>query len=262
MQGSAFGPDRHMPTDLCKYHPATLSALFNSFLLSANLIKALNVARITFIPETDIPATTSDFRPISTTSVVTRRFHKILFDRWCQSFPSDRQQIGFLRRDGCFEMFSILHFSNRYCHSACKSLSFANIDISKAFNHISYDTSPGGLILRGPSVLLSYFRNVYSTDVCFFDHFTFSPQQGVHQWDPLSLLLFIMSLGEALANSHNQLLTFRTPGGGLDYLAYANDVLLFTGFREALSVRLERLQAELRDVGLSIAWRKHSVHTS
>ncbi|KAA3674947.1 uncharacterized protein DEA37_0001540 [Paragonimus westermani] len=253
MEGSAPGPDRLTPNDLRKYRPASLSALFNCLLLSGILPKSLNIARITFVPKVSVPTSPADFRPISITSVVTRCFHKILFDRWSRLFPFDRHQFGFLRRDGCFEMTSILHSTLRYCHLTSKPISFANIDISKAFDHISHDSLLRAASSFGaPPIILHYLQNVYSRGTSFFDHFSFSPQRGVRQGDPLSPLLFIMSLDEALSDSFDPNLVFHSPGGDLDYLAYADDVILFTDSREALAIRMERLQAELSSIGLSI----------
>ncbi|KAF8567261.1 hypothetical protein P879_10013 [Paragonimus westermani] len=61
-----------------------------------------------------------------------------------------------------------------------------------------------------------------------------------------------MSLVKTLSNCHDPKLVFHTRGGELDYLAYAHDVVLFAKPREALAIRLERLQAEIHEIGLSI----------
>ncbi|KAF8562246.1 hypothetical protein P879_09799 [Paragonimus westermani] len=101
-----------------------------------------------------------------------------------------------------------------------------------------------------------YLRNVYSTDRSILNNTSFHPQRGVRQEDPLSPLLLIMSLDEAVSNCHDPKLIFHTPGGELDYLAYFDDVVLFAESRGALVIRLERLQAELHEIGLSINFAK------
>ncbi|KAF8571522.1 hypothetical protein P879_01621 [Paragonimus westermani] len=61
-----------------------------------------------------------------------------------------------------------------------------------------------------------------------------------------------MSLKGALSNCHDPKLVFHTPGGELNYLAYTDEVVLFFESREALSIRLERLQAGIHEIDLSI----------
>ncbi|KAF5404273.1 hypothetical protein PHET_02285 [Paragonimus heterotremus] len=137
-----------------------------------------------------------------------------------------------------------------------------NIDISKAFVNVSHDQLLRTASSYGVTPIILDSSGTCSPLMCLvFDDFFFIPQRGFRQGYPLSPLLCIMCLEEALFESYDSNFVFHSPGGDLDYLVYADDVILFTESREALPIRMERLETKLNAIGLSIdTLKSFSVH--
>ncbi|CAI2737370.1 unnamed protein product, partial [Dicrocoelium dendriticum] len=146
----------------------------------------------------------------------------------------------------------------RHAHSNCRNLSFATLDISKAFDLVSHDSLLRAAESFGaPTHLLNHLRSYYHTATSRIDDCDFHPNRGVRQGDPLSPLLFIMTLDEVLKSTTH--FGWQSPGGTIDYLAYADDVILLAQDRANLETRVECLASSLELVRLKLNQLKSRV---
>ena len=251
LNGKAPGVDHVRAIDLKSVDPSLLAGFFNLLLLCEFVPPHLSVARITFVPKVDLPAKPDDFRPISVESLLLRVFHKILFLRWSPHFPHDKAQFGFLQRDGTFEATTVLHSLLRHSHTHSRNLSFASIDISKAFDSISHDSLLRGAQAFGaPAPLLNYLRSFYQNSVSTFNFQSVHPQRGVRQGDPLSPLLFIMAMDEALESCASS--GYSVDDFEIHHLAYADDVILFAPSFSDLKTKILIFEDLISHNGLSL----------
>ena len=252
-RNSSPGLDKLTISDLRKVDTNTLAACSNLMLALEYVPPHLLAARITFTPKIEDPKKPEDYRPISVESILLRCLHKILATRWSPLFPLDRQQFGFLQRDGTFEATSTLHSILRYSHSDCKDVSFALLDISRAFDSISHDSLMRGAAAFGaPPPLLNYLTQFYNTAYCTFNDSFVHPLRGVRQGDPLSPLLFIMALDEPLDLSCSPHSSLTVDDIQVHHLAYADDVILFAPSKNSLLTKIELFSASISDIGLSL----------
>uniref|UniRef100_A0A8C7YCS3 ribonuclease H n=1 Tax=Oryzias sinensis TaxID=183150 RepID=A0A8C7YCS3_9TELE len=251
MHGSAPGLDRIRPANLRSMNPNILAGYYNLMLANSYVPNHLNTSRITFVPKVTEPREPSDFRPITVSSCILRCMHKIIAKRWVAHFPQDRNQFGFLERDGCFESTAVLHAVLRHSHSEVKDLALGIVDLSKAFDSVCHQSLIRSAAAFGaPVPLLNYLENTYSSASVSFNGTIIHPERGVRQGDPLSPLLFIMSLDEALNSIET--VGFNTPSGQIKHIAYADDLLIFCNNSIELQSSLNSLTQSLRSSGLCI----------
>ncbi|VDP95901.1 unnamed protein product, partial [Trichobilharzia regenti] len=250
MRHSACGVDRIFANDLLKCNPNVVAGYLNLLLLANYVPKNLATARVTFIPKCESSFLPADFRPISITPAITRCFHKVLAKRWMTLFPHDKNQFAFLQKDGCFEATNLLHAILRESHTKYTPCSIAILDVSKAFDSVSHDT-----ILRaaerfgGPQILCKYLAAFYGQSTSLLNATSCAPARGVKQGDPLSPLLFIMVLDEALSAIDQESPLF-VGGHPIHYIAYADDLLLFAPDANSLQRKLDILAYHLSLAGL------------
>ena len=255
MQGSSPGLDRITPAELRKRDPRLLSGYFNILLATSYLPAHLNAARITFVPKVPSPLEPTDFRPITVTSCIVRCLHKIIAKRWVEHFPHNRLQFGFLKRDGCFEATALLHAVLRHVHTDHKNLALASIDISKAFDCVSHESLLRSAISFGaPPPLVEYLKSSYQSATIRLSGQVIHPERGVRQGDPLSPLLFIMTLDEALEISDGPGLEVQSCN--IRHIAYADDLILVCNNATELQRRINSLFDALSLSGLSINTQK------
>ena len=251
LNGKAPGVDHVRAINLKSIDPSLLAGFFNLLLLCQFVPPHLSLARITFFPKVDLPTKPDDFRPISVESLILRVLHKILFLRWSPHFPHDKAQFGFLQRDGTFEATNVLHSLLLHSHSHARNLSFASIDISKAFDSISHDSLLRGAQAFGaPAPLLNYLRFFYQNSVSTFNLQSVHPQRGVRQGDPISPLLFIMAMDEALESCSSS--GYPVDDFEIHHLAYADDVILFAPSFSELKTKILIFEDLISHNGLSL----------
>nr|CAJ00246.1 TPA: polyprotein [Schistosoma mansoni] len=252
MHGTAGGIDRLTSYDLMRFGKNGLAGYLNMLLALAYLPTNLSTARVTFVPKSSSPVSPEDFRPISVAPVATRCLHKILAKRWMPLFPQERLQFAFLNRDGCFEAVNLLHSVIRHVHTRHTGASFALLDISRAFDTVSHDSIIRAAKRYGaPELLCRYLNNYYRRSTSCVNRTELHPTCGVKQGDPLSPLLFIMVLDEVLEGL-DPMTHLTVDGESLNYIAYADDLVVFAPNAELLQRKLDRISILLHEAGWSV----------
>lgn len=252
MRNSAPGVDRLSAQHFLNFDVPSLAGYLNMVLAFKFLPTNLSISRVTFIPKGASPQQPNDFRPISIAPVITRCLHKILAKRWMPLFPSSKLQFAFLQRDGCFEAINLLHSLLRHAHERHSGCSIALLDISRAFDSVSHHS-----ILRAahrfgaPDGLCQYLQRVYNGSTSLFNTVDCAPSRGVKQGDPLSPLLFIMSLDEALESIETDSPVI-VDGLPISYIAYADDLVILAPNADLLQKKLDKLASLLQRSGLII----------
>lgn len=199
------GMDKLQSKHLLRLNPDALAGYFNLFMLSEGCPPHLCRSRITLVPKVANPETPDQLRPISVSSVLIRCFHKVLADRWNTRLRLPALQFAFLHRDGCLEATSLLHSLLRHASTTASNLSAAFIDISKAFDSVSHDTIVRSATAFGaPPPLVRYIAQSYKNAVAVLPHSEVRCCRGIQQGDPLSSILFVMTMDEVMQLSmHN-----------------------------------------------------------
>ncbi|VDO99720.1 unnamed protein product [Schistosoma margrebowiei] len=254
MHGTAAGIDRLTSYDLLKFEKSALAGYLNTLLALARLPTNLATSRVTFIPKSPNPTCPQDYRPVNVAPTITRCLHKILARRWVRLFPQERLQFVFLHRDGCFEAVNLLHSVIRHLHTHTHHTggSFALLDISRAFDTVSHN-----FIIRAskrygaPELLCKYLSNYYGDATSCLNTTECHPTCGVKKGDPLSPLLFIMVLDEVLEGL-DPMTHLQIDGEVLNYIAYADDLVIFAPNATLLQRKRNRISSLLHNAGWSI----------
>ncbi|CAH8532139.1 unnamed protein product [Schistosoma haematobium] len=252
MHGTAAGIDRLTSYDLSRFGKNGLAGYLNTLLALACLPMNLSTSRVTFIPKSLNPTHPEDYRPVSVAPTITRCLHKILARRWVPLFPQERLQFAFLHRDGCFEAVNLLHSVIRHIHTHHTGGSFALLDISRAFDTVSHNSIIRAAKRYGaPELLCKYLSKYYGDATSCLNTTECHPTCGVKQGDPLSPLLFIMVLDEVLEGL-DPMTHLQIDGETLNYIAYADDLVIFAPNATLLQQKLNRISSLLHDAGWSI----------
>jgi len=199
---SAGGPDGLSVADLKELPRAFVWKLVNLILLTGKAPVSLKRSTTIFIPKGDQQKTWRDFRPITLTPVLLRVVHKILAKRISREADLDTKQRGFLPYDACVENVLILDAVLKTAHQESRNLNVALIDIANAFPSVSHLALIRALeCANAPKGLIEYVLSLYTdffTVLCTNEERTVRIGAGVIQGDPLSAILFILVLDQAL----------------------------------------------------------------
>lgn len=255
---TAEGPDGVSVSTMMKIPIRARAKLFTCWLLLGWAPSFLTDSRTIFLPKKDGASAPSDLRPISIPSVLLRQFHKILARRVSSSCPVDPHQFGFQRIDGVAKGIKLLNNALRAAANDLQPLAFGVLDLQKAFDSVSHASILSSLQRRGVSTtLIRYLHFVYSSSKTFLS-FQGSvsepvrPTRGVRQGDPLSPVLFLLVMDEALQQIPKEL-GFQSPTcPQLTHLAYADDLVLLAKDRRGLQAQLDIVAPLLAARGLLI----------
>nr|AFM44926.1 R2 protein [Eyprepocnemis plorans] len=256
-RNSAAGPDALTPAQLRRLpHPVFLKIL-NLFLLARSLPSRLLRARTTLLPKKTSPASPADFRPITVCSVLARAFHKVLAGRLMRYCVLDGRQRAFIPQDGMLHNSFLLDLAMAHSRRTACSLYVASLDVSKAFDSLDHGALSPVLRAHGlPVEFVEYVRGCYqasTTVICGGGSSSdlVRPSKGVRQGDPLSPILFNLSI---------DLLLSRLPGyigarifsRRVNAAAFADDILLFAETKGGLQELLSTATSALGDLGLEV----------
>ncbi|THD22370.1 hypothetical protein D915_007032 [Fasciola hepatica] len=160
--------------------------------------------------------------------------------------------MAFIQRDGCSEGSTVLHTSLRSVHQDCIPMASFFVDTCKASDLVSHDTIIRAASMFGlPSPMVDCPRSRYAGSMVRLGDESIACSRGVRQGDPLSTLMFISVMDEALSNSVPA--PFVTIGGSLmDHLVYADDSMLFADNADRLREHLGALSTLLAAAGMRI----------
>ncbi|MGL5122204.1 MAG: RNA-directed DNA polymerase, partial [Plesiomonas shigelloides] len=147
------------------------------------------------IPKIPSPVENSDYRPLAITSILTRALHEILARRMRDQLRFSDTQYAFLQKDGCLEATTVLHAALRNSHDLQRPLALAFLDLSKAFDTVSHEALGEAAVQAGlPLPLLSYIGSLLRESESVLGSTNIRSGRGVKQGDPLSPLLFVLTM--------------------------------------------------------------------
>ena len=203
MRAGAAGVDNIKLKDIRRMDKSELCEWFNLFLLQGQLPRVLKRFRTTLIPKKPKPSAPSEYRPISVGSFVRRLFTGMMAKRMT-CVPTHHAQRGFKKMEGCaLQSYTLRAVVDQHIKKP-ESLSYAFMDVKKAFDSVSHDALRKAYIRAGlPAGLVSLLEDMYTGNTTILSA---DPQQnkiklrrGVLQGDPLSPVLFNLVMDDVLA---------------------------------------------------------------
>ncbi|XP_038994896.1 uncharacterized protein LOC120119062 [Hibiscus syriacus] len=239
------GPDGYTPFFFKKaWHiiREDVTAAVKYFFIESSLLPAFNATIVTLVHKIPNPSKVKDFRLISCCSVFYKAIYKILVSRLQKLIPDlvSLNQTAFVKGrnivDNTLLTQELVRGYNRKNISPRCSL---KIDLHKAFDTLHWDFI--SVILKAiglPPIFIKWIEICLSTPRYFiaFNRTLigfFKGAKGIRQGDPLSSLLFVLSM-----NVLSRLLNLAAARGvfgyhpkfkriGLTHLSFADDLLIF-----------------------------------
>jgi hypothetical protein len=151
------------------------------------------------LPKVDNPFEIKEYRPISLVHGFSKIFTKLLAGRLAPLLPGliSHAQSAFVSSRSIHENFKMVRNSARFLHRRRIATALLKIDISKAFDSLSWEFLLDVLQCRGFGTRwrfwISYLLSSASTSICLNGErsSSFCLAWGVRQGNPLSPALFI-----------------------------------------------------------------------
>ena len=224
----------------------------NIFLEIRRLPKVLKRFRLKLIPKKQGATLPSEFRPINIGSMVRRLYGDILAQRF-EIIETSFQQRGFKPSEGCAINLKIFEDLLKETTSQAKGISYAFLDVRKAFDSVKHTSIIDILAKRGcPRQMVKIVADLYhGNKTSLEDGSIIKLKQGVVQGDPLSPIVFNIVLDYVLRRS----LKGRDPvpygNGTIEYLAFADDLVFLAENPQTLQVKINALSKGMNHIGLS-----------
>lgn len=203
-------------------------------------LELLNSAQITLIPKKEAPTMLKDYRPISLIHSFSKLATKVMARRLATRLDDlvPHTQTAFIKGRSIHENFIFVKGMAQQFHRQKKEVLLLKLDISKAFDMVSWSFLLNMLKYRGfgprwRSWLAALFLTAQtSITVNGDDSRAIKPARGLRQGDPLSPLLFVLvmdTLQATLLQAKRQgiLSELNTRKRLPNISAYADDAMLF-----------------------------------
>ena len=255
-KGTAPGPDGRGLEALRQMSTSQLCWAYNAVLILKDVPDSWARGRTTLIPKKSDAADPGDFRPITVTSLLLRLFNKIIAGRLMAAAPLPNKQKGFAPEEGVVANLLLVQKLLLDAQRKFSNLHVAFIDFKKAFDSVSHPSLVAAAKRWGiPAELTEYISTLYSKACTDIVGNTCPIRRGVLQGDPLSPYLFNITLDWALSQVPEDV-GARLAGLPINYIAYADDVVLTASTHVGLQAALDVFVAEAGKVGLELGHAK------
>lgn len=260
---SAAGPDGIRKADLRKKGVSVvLSKLFNCLLMYCQYPSAWRVNRTTLIPKPDKDVSdVKNWRPITISSIISRIFSSLLDRRLRRVISQTDRQKGFTIENGCYSSVQLLNQAITKAKEVGGTITV--LDISKAFDTVPHTAIKVSLERKGiPSLVADYIMHTYekcTTNIKTCDgNLTIELKRGVKQGDPLSPLLFNLSIEPIIDCIQDNTAGIEVESHNLAAMAFADDVVLLAKNKEVAAMQIQQVYDRLKEKDMTLSIDKCS----
>uniref|UniRef100_A0A3Q2YQL5 Reverse transcriptase domain-containing protein n=1 Tax=Hippocampus comes TaxID=109280 RepID=A0A3Q2YQL5_HIPCM len=266
--GTAPGPDGITKKNINNWdvYGVALALEYTRWLIQGTIPAAVKDCKTSLLPKSTNPddlKITSNWRPITIGSMLLRLFSRILTMRLVQACPLNPRQRGFMTEaNGCAENLMILDKLIASSRSNKTTLAIVFIDFAKAFDSISHDHILHALKRRGlDHHIWGLIKNSYESCTTRIScgkivSDTIQILMGVKQGDPMSPLLFNLSMDPLIQYLEDSTDGLELKGRRISTLAFADDLVLVSGSKRGMGNLLATLEKFCRLTGLSVQPKK------
>lgn len=174
--------------------------------------------------------------------------------RLTSTIKLDYRQKAFLPADGCAENLLLLQTVIDEARRKLRPLALASVDVAKAFDRVAHPAILQGLRRKGVAegfcaYVSDFYERATTVLTCGNHSKVVHPTRGVRQGDPLSPLLFNLTLDEFFQQLPSEI-SFESEGFVMSAMAFADDIILMASTRNGLQSQLHRLEEHLQRCGL------------
>ncbi|XP_053911837.1 mitochondrial enolase superfamily member 1 [Cuculus canorus] len=260
-KNAAPGPDglRRRDIESCDPQFKDLMEIYNLWLVSGKVPDVVKECRTILIPKSTNAERLNDinnWRPITIGSTILRLFTKILTARLTKACPLNPRQRGFIRSAGCAENLKLLQLIIKNAKREHHALGVVFIDLEKAFDSVSHEHLIEALENRGVeehiiTLIKDLYRNVTtSVEIKSGKSESIKINIGVKQGDPMSPLLFNLSIDPLLCRLEEKGHGFKHGSRCITSLAFADDLVLLSESWEGMVENIKILEAFCSLTGL------------
>lgn len=254
---TASGPDGITRDHLRMANMADVVALLNIVFGLCHTPSILRHNRTVLIPKKGDLSKTSNWRPITVSSIFSRLLHKILAARLSENIKLHHAQRGFTPGDGVMTSFTVLDTIIREHRNNGKPLFVLSIDLTKAFDKIHPTAIEHALLTKGVDqhtirYIMSTYKDVDTTLECHGQRSSpIGMCRGVRQGDTDSPILFNIVMDELVSSI--DLTDGVTLGEAkIACLLFADDIVLLSNTEHGIREHLHKLHTFLEKTHMEI----------